>query len=141
VTTVEIVNNSDSDKYENVDISEGDDKIRPVINTLTTKLQDVYRPEEALTIDEAICPLRGRIYFCVFMKGKPHKYGIEIFKMYELKSGYVCTFEVFTYANPADTDFSRSFNVINRLCSLVKNRSHTIYMDRWSSGQKLSDHL
>ena len=32
-------------------------KIRPVIDTLTNKFQDVYTPEEQLTIDEAICPL------------------------------------------------------------------------------------
>jgi hypothetical protein len=31
-------------------------KIRPVIDTHTTKFQDVYTPEEQLTIDEAICP-------------------------------------------------------------------------------------
>jgi hypothetical protein len=43
--------------------------------------------------------------------------------------------------NPADTDFNSSFNVIDRLCSLVKNMSHTIYMDRWFSIPKLFDHL
>jgi hypothetical protein len=31
-------------------------KIRPVIDTLITKFQDVYTPEEQLTIDKAICP-------------------------------------------------------------------------------------
>jgi hypothetical protein len=136
-TTVETVNNSDSDAYENVDISEGDDKISPVINTLTTKFQDVYRPEDALTIDEAICRFRGHIYFHVYMKRKPHKYGIKIFEMCKLKGGYVCTLEVYTGTNPADTDFNRSF-IINRLCSLVEP---IIYMDRWFSSPKLFNHL
>jgi hypothetical protein len=31
-------------------------KIRPVIDTLITKFQDIYTPEEHMTIDEAICP-------------------------------------------------------------------------------------
>jgi hypothetical protein len=31
-------------------------KIRPVIDTLITKFQDVYTPEEQMTIDEAVCP-------------------------------------------------------------------------------------
>jgi hypothetical protein len=85
-------------------------KIRPVINTLTTKFQDVFRPEEALTTDEDICPCREHIYFRVrvYMKGKPHKYDINIFEMCELKSGYVCTLEVYTGANPANTDFKGS---------------------------------
>ena len=30
-------------------------KIRPIIDTLMTKFQDIYAPEEQLTIDEAIC--------------------------------------------------------------------------------------
>jgi hypothetical protein len=36
-------------------------KICPVINTVTTKVQDVYRPEEAFTIYEAVCLFRGHI--------------------------------------------------------------------------------
>ena len=60
-------------------------KIRPVIDTLMTKLQDVYTPEEQLTFDEAICPFRGRIFFHVYIKGKPHKYGIKMFELCEAK--------------------------------------------------------
>jgi len=36
-------------------------KIQPVIDTLITKFQDVYTPEEQLTISEAMCPFRGPI--------------------------------------------------------------------------------
>jgi hypothetical protein len=75
------------------------------------------------------------------MKGKPHKYSNTIFEMYKLKSGYVCTLEMYTGTNPADTDFNSYFNVINRLCSLVENRGHTMYMDRWFSSPKLFDNL
>lgn len=66
-------------------------KICPVINTLTIKFQDVNRPEKVLAIDEAICSLRGCIYFHVYMKGEPHKYGIKTFEMCYSKSGYACT--------------------------------------------------
>jgi hypothetical protein len=47
-------------------------KIWPVIDTLITQFQDVYSPEEELTVDEAICPFWGRIFFRVYIKGKPH---------------------------------------------------------------------
>ena len=60
-------------------------KIRPIIDTLMTKFQDVYEPEEQLTIDEAICPFRGCIFFRVYIKGKPHKYGIKMFELCEQK--------------------------------------------------------
>jgi len=64
-------------------------KIRPIIDTLVTKFLDVYTLEEQLTIDKAICPFRGRIFFRVYIKGKPHKYGIKMFELCEAKSGYV----------------------------------------------------
>jgi hypothetical protein len=46
-------------------------KIRPVIDTFITKFQDVYSPEENMTIDEALCPFRGRICFRVYIKESP----------------------------------------------------------------------
>ena len=60
-------------------------KIRPIIGTLMTKFQDIYAPEEQLTIDQAICPFRGRILFRVYIKGKPHKYGIKMFELVRQK--------------------------------------------------------
>ena len=60
-------------------------KIRPVIDTLITKFQDIYTLEEQLTIDKAICPFQGRIFFHVYIKGKPHKYGIKMFELCEAK--------------------------------------------------------
>jgi len=60
-------------------------KIRPVIDTLMTKFQDVYTPEEQLTTGVAICPFRGRIFFCVHIKGMPHKYGTKMFELCEAK--------------------------------------------------------
>jgi hypothetical protein len=34
-------------------------KVHPILNALTTRFQNVYTPEENLTIDEAICAFRG----------------------------------------------------------------------------------
>jgi hypothetical protein len=54
-------------------------KIWPIIDTLVTKFQHIYTPVEQLTIDEALCPFRGHIFFHVYIKGKPYKYGIKMF--------------------------------------------------------------
>ena len=69
-------------------------KIRPVIDPHITKFQDVYTPEEQLTIDEAICPFRGRIFFHVYIKGKPHKYGIKSLNFVGQKAA---TYTAWTY--------------------------------------------
>jgi hypothetical protein len=77
-------------------------KIRPVIDTLITQFQDVYPPEEELTVDEAMCPFRGRIFFRVCIKRKPHKYGTKMFDLSEAKSGHVCSLAVHTGAHPTN---------------------------------------
>ena len=64
-------------------------KIQPVIDTLITKFQDVYTPGEQLTINEAISP-----FIRVYIKGKPHKYGIKTFELCEAKSGYVYNLDI-----------------------------------------------
>ena len=64
-------------------------KIPPVIDTLITKFQGICAPEEQLALNEAMCPFRGHIFFHVYIKGKPHKYGIKMFELCEPKSGYV----------------------------------------------------
>jgi hypothetical protein len=53
-------------------------------------LQEVYTPEELLTVDKAICALQVRMYFRIYMKGKPYKYDIWMFELRTEKSGYVC---------------------------------------------------
>jgi hypothetical protein len=116
-------------------------KIRPVIDTIITKLQDIYTPEEHVTIDEAVCPFWGRIFFRVYIKGKPHKYGLKIFELSEAKSGYVYDLEVYTGAHPTNSEHNSAFSVVDRLCSKIKGKGHCVYMDRWFSSPKIFDHL
>jgi hypothetical protein len=86
----------------------------PICKHSTKTSQDVCRPDEAVTVDAAVCPFRG---------------------------GYVCTLEVYTGTHPAGADLNRSFSVIIRLWSLVKYRGHIIYMDRWFCSPKMFDHF
>jgi hypothetical protein len=69
------------------------------------KFSDVYTPEEQLTIDKAIYPLQGRIFFCVYINGKPHKYWIKMYELCQAKSSYICNLEVCTVANPTNVSW------------------------------------
>jgi hypothetical protein len=68
--------------------------LRQITDTLITEFHDVDTPDEQLTIDEAICPFRGRVFFRVYIKGKPHKYGIKMLEFCEAKRVYVYSLEV-----------------------------------------------
>jgi hypothetical protein len=90
-------------------------KVQPVLRNLTEKFQIGYTLDEILTIGRAICAFQGCIHFRVYMKGKPHTYGIKIFKLCEARSRCVCNLEVCASTHATEPDHSCSFNVVDRL--------------------------
>lgn len=116
-------------------------KIKPLLENLRQQFQMVYAPCEEVTIDEAICAFRGRIFFRVYMKGKPHKYGMKIYELCEAQSGFVFNLEIYTGAHETDATYNSPFNVVDRLCQPLKHLWHTVYMDRYFTSPALFDHL
>jgi hypothetical protein len=96
--------------------------------------------EEQLTIEGAIYPFQGRIFFCVYIKGKPHKYWIKMYELCEIQSSYVYNLEVCTVAHPTISEHNTAFNVVDRLF-YKREGSLCVYMDRWFSSPKIFDHL
>ncbi|UYV65293.1 PGBD5 [Cordylochernes scorpioides] len=117
-------------------------KIRTFLDPLTKKFQCLYSPTQNLTIDEAICPFRGRIRFRIYIKGKPHKYGIKIYHICEANSGYTCNINIYTGKHPSQEEGYNSIpNLVERLASHLFNRGHIIYCDRWFSSPHLFNYL
>lgn len=71
-------------------------KILPVFDGLIRRFGELYSPGCKLTLDEAICPFRGRVAFRVYMKNKPSKYGMRVECVCEASTGYVCNMELYT---------------------------------------------
>jgi hypothetical protein len=83
-------------------------KFGQLLTHSSQKFQDVYTLAEQMTIDEAICPFQRHISLCVYIKGKPHKYGLKIFELCEAKSGYVYNLEVQREASARPEKLSRN---------------------------------
>jgi hypothetical protein len=66
------------------------------------------------TIDEAIYPFRGRIFF--HQNGKPHKYWTKMYELCDAKSGYIYNLEVCTVAYPTNPEHNTVLSVVDRLC-------------------------
>ena len=77
----------------------------------------------------------------MYIKGKPHKYGIKMFELCRAKSGYVYNLDVYTGAHPINSKHNTAFSVVDRLCDKMKGKGHCVYMDRWFSSPKIFDHL
>ncbi|UYV73243.1 hypothetical protein LAZ67_10002324 [Cordylochernes scorpioides] len=90
-------------------------KIRPVLESLIYSFGNAYTPQQNLTIDEAMCPFRGRVGFRVYIKGKPHKYGIKIFQICEAVSGYAYNLDIYTGKDPEQPEHNSIPNLVDRL--------------------------
>ncbi|UYV70445.1 PGBD5 [Cordylochernes scorpioides] len=116
-------------------------KIRPVLESLIYSFGNAYTPQQNLTIDEAMCPFRGRVGFRVYIKGKPHKYGIKIFQICEAVSGYAYNLDIYTGKDPEQPEHNSIPNLVDRLAKRFYGQGYHIYFDRWFSSPELFDKL
>ncbi|XP_012935902.1 piggyBac transposable element-derived protein 4 [Aplysia californica] len=113
-------------------------KLEPVYSTLRATFQSLYTPERKVSIDEAVCPWRGRLRFRVYMKDKPHKWGIKLYELCESSSGYVYDFEV--YAGIPGLS-NRPVDVCKRLMTPLLHKGYVLFTDNYYTCPELVDDL
>ena len=123
-------------------------KVRPFVNLLMQKFNDVYSPEQNLNFDEATCPWKGRLQFRVYNPAKPTKFGIKLYQVCEASSGYCLGFDIYTsdtscreYAElvGTDPDATATTKIVVGLlvrCGLI-DLGHHIYMDNYYTSPEL----
>ena len=127
-------------------------KVRPFIQMCERAFQLVYRPGCDLSFDEACCPFKGRVWFCVYNSNKPAKFHMKLFQICEGKSGYICAFHIYTKKN--QTRCTQNAQVLDPSCTTTSNlvaglmdsvhlldKGHRMYMDNFYASPKLYDEL
>jgi hypothetical protein len=114
-------------------------KIRPLMQKLLTRFQDVVNPERNVCIDETMVPFRGRLKFKQYIKNKRHKFGIKLYKLC-LESSY--TYDVKIYCGK-DTQQggNASSNVVMSLMSSLLDTGRTLYTDNFYTSVTLAHEL
>jgi hypothetical protein len=87
-------------------------------------------PEEELIINKAIYTFWGRVFFCVYMKRKTHKYRIKTFQLCQTKSGYIYNTEIYAGTHPTDTQH----NTIQCCWYVVSTNKQGAYCLPWING-------
>ncbi|XP_070205714.1 piggyBac transposable element-derived protein 4-like [Littorina saxatilis] len=113
-------------------------KLRPLFDHLVQKFQQLYKPEEDICIDEAMCPWRGRSAFRCYMKDKPTKWGMKLYELCESVSGYVCNMEVMCHEPGVS---NKPKEVCLRLLTPFANKGHTLFVDNYYCNPALADEL
>ena len=90
----------------------------------------MFIPYENLTIDEQLVPFRGK---CPFRHYLPRgKYGIKLWLMSDVKTGYVCAAEVYTGKPPdGERDINQGRNVALRLAKSIEGNARNITVDNF----------
>ncbi|GFO01917.1 poc1 centriolar protein homolog a [Plakobranchus ocellatus] len=103
-------------------------KIQPIYDHLRYTFSSLYTPKQKLCIDEAICPWRGKLRFRVYMKDKPNKWGVKLYKLCESSSGYVSDFEIYA----ADSNLSnKPVDVCLRLMQPYLDKGYWLYTNNY----------
>lgn len=112
-------------------------KIRPVVEHFRRVFSNIPM-EECLSVDEQMCPTKGKAMIKQYMPAKPHKWGIKLFVLCGA-SGYAYDFEVYTgkenepsSRKDGEPDLGASSNIVVRLSRNIKrNVAHKLYFDNY----------
>lgn len=115
-------------------------KIQPLIDIVEPRCEEVYSPQQKLSIDEAMIKFKGRIYFRQYLPAKPIKWGIKQFCLCESSTGYRLKNIIYTGKYNAQVDvagFSTTEKVVIDLLDGFENKGHIVYTDNFYSSPNL----
>ncbi|XP_046145451.1 piggyBac transposable element-derived protein 4-like [Osmia bicornis bicornis] len=100
-------------------------KVQPVVDYLKQKFNDVYKPDQQLSLDECIIPWRGRLSIKTYNPAKITKYGILVRVLSEARTGYVSNFCVYA------AEGKKLEETVLSVIEPYKNMWHHIYEDNY----------
>ena len=110
-------------------------KIRPVLDYLVGKFQELFQPDVNVSIDEGTLLWRGRLSFKVYNPQKPIRYGIRSYILADSATGYCHNIIPYCGDHVALAD-----TVVNLVGSL-RGQGYRLYMDNFYNSVKLSEQL
>ncbi|XP_069169874.1 piggyBac transposable element-derived protein 4-like [Procambarus clarkii] len=110
-------------------------KVRPVMDYLKQRFQEVYSPLKELCLDEGTMAWRGRLSFKVYNPNKPDKYGVKLYMLAESTTGYIYGFDVYSGIGKTIME------TVTRLMRPLVNKGHHLYMDNYYNSVSLTEKL
>ena len=63
--------------------------VRPMVDMMQRNFHTKYRPGKELSLDESMCPFKGRVHFKCYNPKKPNRFHIKLFMVSEPSTGYI----------------------------------------------------
>ena len=125
--------------------------VRPMVDMMQRNFHTKYRPGKELSLDESMCPFKGKVHFKCYNPKKPNRFHIKLFMVSEPSTGYICGFEVYTgdasgqsqgNAQEVQDASKTSCTVLGLLDSVqLLDMGHHVYFDNYYNSPDLIDLL
>lgn len=119
-------------------------KIRSVFTSLMAGFGQMFIPHRDLCINESLLLWKGWLGFRQYIPSKRKRFGIKLFMLCDVLTGYVINVVVYTGSS---TDITHtpglgvSGSVVLTLLKPYLGRGHTLYVDNWYTSPSLFNHL
>ena len=113
-------------------------KVRPVVDFLNARFQQLYTPEENIVIDESFMKFKGRLNYVQYITSKRARFGIKFYKLCESNSGYCYRFKIYTGQDALHGGNEPvSESIVIQLAEPVLGKGYTMFLDNWYSSPNL----
>lgn len=119
------------------------EKVNFFSETIRQKFQQYYTPGAEVVVDEGIVPTKSpKSGFRVFMKAKPHKFGVKIWKLCD-KDHYLYNYQIYTGRKGSGGKRVKGLGeqVLTGLIEALPSNQHNIVADNFFSSVSLAEEL
>ena len=119
-------------------------KVQPFLDKIIPLFQQYLTPSRELSIDEAIIAFRGKVSFRIYIRGKPHPWGIKAYVLSESCTGYLYNVIIY-YGKETQLQqipgLNHTTNVVLTLMAPLANKGYDLYTDRYYTSPQLARKL
>ena len=112
------------------------EKVRPVIDHLSSRFSDLYDPHREVAVDEAMIKFTGRSTLKQFMPMKPVKRGIKVWALADSHNGYFHKFQVYT-GKEGSGEKQLGQRVVKDLTQHLKGKNQHVFFDNFFTSERL----
>lgn len=119
-------------------------KIKNLLDGVREIFKKTFYPFENLCIDESLLLWKGRLSFKIYIPSKRHRFGIKLFVLCDVLTGYILDVIVYT-GSQSDYEMVENLGISGSVVKTMMNdylgKGHTLYVDNWYTSPALFDFL
>lgn len=115
--------------------------VRLMLDGVVRNSQKCYQHGPCVTVDEQLCPFRGRCSFIQYMPSKPAKYGLKHWLLCDAHTYYCSNIVLYTGKDSSRGDTSLGEHVVMTMCTHLYGSGRNVTCDNFFTSLSLARSL